>query len=218
MPYWMSKTAEMVAMDRWFSRADAGSEAALVTRYKNAHNRVASDPAVFRSASASLGRLPATAQPNDSFSHFNRDWVNLANPNSGGDYWPQIPTWTILMWLRSGISNAVQKALGTNNLLPGVAANDLFRYEIQADSTLDLTTVLPLCTTWVCTSPAGSSGFQADAMRGPSVVELIIATPQPVEKSHLWDFIRARIDAVWNELHPEVHLEPLDVPLFDVED
>ncbi len=75
MPYWMNKTREMVAMDRWFSGPD------LVAKYTNAINSVL--------ASQLSNVLPATSDVLDNelagkqasaFAHFGSDWLNPRQP------------------------------------------------------------------------------------------------------------------------------------------
>ena len=107
MPYWMNKTREMVAMDRWFSGPD------LVTRYTDAINRV--------TASQLANRLPSSSDVLDNelpgkqsgaFAHFGSDWLNPKNPSSGGSFWPHVPTFTIISWFQIGVLHAARKGLG----------------------------------------------------------------------------------------------------------
>ncbi|HTK15448.1 MAG TPA: hypothetical protein VL769_03570 [Acidimicrobiia bacterium] len=203
MPYWMNKTPEMVAMDRWFGGPD------LVTRYNNAINRI--------NAAKQNGTLPGTSDAldnelpggsADAFKHFGKDWLNPNNPSSGGDYWPHVPTFTIIPWLRTGLLRAAQKGLGTVELASFGASpseiQDLFRPERDWSglTDADLQGVLPLVTTWVCTSPPGTGTIQVDVIRGPSVVELIISTPQPaIMQSRLFAEVRDLIDQQWVIIH-----------------
>jgi hypothetical protein len=217
MPYWLAKTPEMIAMDQWFSLADAGDETALAARYAAAITRVTqansnSNSSVFKGSAASLGPIGAGAT--DSFDHFGKDWLNLTNLSSGGDFWPQIPSWQIIIWLRQGVLTAAKKALGVNP--PGLSAlnaseiANVFHAEIDADPSDPRDTVLPLVTIWVCTGNHSSAGFEVDAVRGPTVVELVIATPPPRLQSRLWSDAKTQIDQFWNGVHAD--LGPPDPP------
>jgi hypothetical protein len=200
MPYWMNKTPEMVAMDRWFSGPD------LVTRYTNAINRVL--------ASQLSNALPATSDVLDNelageqtgaFAHFGSDWLNPTNPSSGGSYWPHVPTFTIISWFQIGVLHAARKGLGWTELMSrGDNPAHIFEPETKwggmAESELD--GVLPLVTTWVCSSPAGTGTVEVDAVRGPTAVEMIIATPQPKSmQSRINAEVQAVIDEQWIILH-----------------
>lgn len=205
MPFWLAKTTEMVAMDRWFSPAGAGSEAELVQRYQDAIARattaglgIVNDPA---ESIASLGNERAAT----AMGHFGSDWLNLSNLNSGGEFWPQIPSWQIIIWLRQGIVSAAKKALGVNHLHPSEIA-EVFEAELETDPDDPRDTVLPLTTIWVCTGNHSSAGFEVDAVRGPTTVELVIATPPPRMRSRLWAMVEDQIDAFWRELHGDVRL------------
>jgi hypothetical protein len=177
MPIWLAKTREMIAMDRWFSVDDAGSEAALVARYQSAITRlVAPNNQVLRGGSQALSLQPGgPGAVSDSFLHFDEDWMNLDNLSSGGNYWPQIPTWSIIIWLRQGVLSAARKALGVSHLPSKAAANNLFRYEIANDPADPRTTVLPLVTCWVW----------------------------PYQRAHIWGDVKPQLDAMWSRLHPE---------------
>jgi hypothetical protein len=203
MPYWMNKTPEMVAMDRWFSDD-------LVNRYTNAITSIetAKGHRTLPGSSDALdNEAPGTSQ--GAFAHFGKDWLNRNNPSSGGDFWPHVPTFTIIPWLQTGLLRAAQKGLGEVELKAtlkmGQAEIDkLFKPEVEwsklkAD---DLQRTVPLVTTWVCTSPPGTGTIQVDSIRGPSVVELIISTPQPqLMKSRIFEEVRDLIDEQWVTLH-----------------
>ncbi|MDQ1480800.1 MAG: hypothetical protein QOI44_1661 [Actinomycetota bacterium] len=203
MPYWMNKTPEMVAMDRWFSDD-------LVNRYTNAITSIetAKGHRTLPGSSDALdNEAPGSSQ--DAFAHFGKDWLNRNNPSSGGDYWPHVPTFTIIPWLQTGFLRAAQKGLGTDQLKAtlgkGPAEIDkLFKPEVEwsklkAD---DLKRTVPLVTTWVCTSPPGTGTIQVDSIRGPSVVELIISTPQPqYMRSRIFEEVSDLIDEQWVTLH-----------------
>jgi hypothetical protein len=199
MPYWMNKTPEMVAMDRWFSTD-------LVTRYTNAINSVL--------ASQAVRTLPTTsdvlhneflAGEQTAFQHFGDDWLNKKNPTSGGRFWPHVPTFTIISWFQIGVLHAARKGLGWSEVSSlGEDPNNIFEPEMHTGGMqeADLQGPLPLVTTWVCTSPAGTGTVEVDAIRGPTAVELIIATPEPkTMRSRIADEVQALIDDQWNILH-----------------
>lgn len=206
MPFWLAKTPEMIAMDRWFSIADAGDESGLAARYVDAIGRVTmANTGVLQGNADSLGTIPAGGQATQSFTHFGKDWLNLTNLNSGGDFWPQIPSWQIIIWLRQGVLSAAKKALGVappgRTALTNSEVAGLFHAEIETDPDDPRTSVLPLVTIWVCTGNHSSAGFEVDAVRGPTAVELVIATPPPRQQSRLWGDVRTQIDDFWNQVH-----------------
>jgi hypothetical protein len=201
MPYWLAKTPEMIAMDKWFS---AGPE--LANRYNAAITSI--------NTSKQAHRLPTRSDALDSklpggaagaFSHFGKDWLNPNNPSSGGSYWPHVPTFMIIEWVQNGVLNAAHKGLGWTELANrGERPDDIFESEmhdgLMVESELD--GHLPLVTTWVCTSPPGTGTIEVDAVRGPTVVELIIATPQPkLMFSRIWSEVQTLIDQQWIILH-----------------
>jgi len=204
MPYWLNKTPEMIAMDRYFS----GPTAKLIKNYKAAIARV-------EAAAQTASGLPTSSdalndpknwpgQPNKAFAHFDTDWLNPNNPSSGGDYWPQVPTLSIIPWFQSGILAGANKGLGWTELVKTpVDPNKLFESELEYGMTeAELADPLPLATSWVCTSPPGTGTVEVDAVRGPSVVELIIATPWPkTMQSRLWATVKPIIDQQWVHLH-----------------
>ncbi|MDQ1449496.1 MAG: hypothetical protein QOC79_2467 [Actinomycetota bacterium] len=203
MPYWMNKTPEMAAMDRWFSDD-------LVTRYTNAITSI--------NTAKQHRTLPGTSDALDNklagtslgaFAHFGKDWLNPNNPSSGGDYWPHVPTFTIIPWLQTGLLHAAQKGLGEVALKATLGksqtdVDNLFKPEFEWSklSRDEVQRVVPLVTTWVCTSPPGTGTIQVDSIRGPSVVELIISTPQPAHmQSRIFEEVRDLIDEQWVTLH-----------------
>lgn len=217
--HWFTKVPEMVAMDRWFGVA-ALQAGQLAQRYHDAINRLSSAPDVFQANSVSLRDHFSGDQSKadtDMQQHFNPDWVNMKNPSSGGNYWPHIPTLNILLNMKQGIIAGALKGLGTQELsvrLPGIATGTVFESELdEAKLTADeLRDVVPMSTSWVCTSPPGQGGFQVDAVRGPSVVDVVISTPWPQPQSRLWEVLGADLDVLWSELHGiEVHANVLSL-------
>ncbi len=208
MPYWLAKTPEMYAMDTWFSLDDAGSKNELVSRYNRAIAR-ARQLAGLRSSEAIEAHMPGgPGAEGSSFGHFDQDWLNLGNASSGGNYWPQIPTFSILTWLTQGITYAAHKGMGMANLPGSVNAADLFDYEIEVMKKAEfdpdaidasLSDVLPMVTCWVCTN---GSNFEVDAVRGPTAVSLIMATPPPYQQAHSWPFVKVQLDEIWKRIHP----------------
>jgi len=189
MPDWFAKTREMAAMDMFFSVAGAKSKAALTRRYTEVLIRLAKDPTKYGTASKAMrGTLSARQTQLSLSNHFAPDWVHplyFANPANhghlGGLYWPTIPSSTVIDEIREGVEIAVQKALGDAELAKlGYAAD--YRdalWEQERANGIPIDGVLPLATSWNCVAPTGSDFFDVAALRGPSIVELAIATPQP---------------------------------------
>lgn len=207
MPHWLAKTPEMVAMDRWFSDD-------LVNRYNAAITSVeaSKNANVLPGASAALNDAVTKSTFPDgaagvfgAFRHLGTDWLNPTNPSSGGRFWPHVPTFLIITWLQEGVLTAARKGLGWTAIENrGERPQDLFKSEID-DSQLDRSDLegeRPLVTSWVCTAPAGTGSIEVDAIRGPTVVELVIATPQPqLLQSRISKAVRAIIDQQWITLH-----------------
>jgi hypothetical protein len=204
MPHWLAKTPEMIAMDRWFSKGPD-----LVDHYNQAISSINASKqnnSLPKSSAAMNNRLPGGATgASDAFRHFGTDWLNPHNPSSGGNFWPHVPTFAIISWFQEGVLNAARKGLGWTAIASrGESPDDLFKSELD-DSKLDQSELdgeLPLVTTWVCTSPPGTGTIEVDALRGPTVVELIIATPQPqLVQSRISSEVRRIIDRQWIILH-----------------
>jgi len=221
MPYWMNKTPEMLAMDRWFR---AGPD--LAQRYENAINRIetAQQHHTLPNASDALDNEAPGTSPG-AFAHFGKHWLNRNNPSSGGDYWPSIPTFSIIPWLQQGFLTAMQKGLGAvalGNTLGKLPAEIAALFKPEKDwsglTDADLQDELPLVTTWVCTSPPGSGTIEADAIRGVTAVELVISTPQPIlMQSRIFDQVRDIIDQQWITLHggPDI-IDLVDHDEYDI--
>src|SRR4029079_11001971 len=82
----------------------------------------------------------------------------------------------------------------------------------------DLQGVLPVVTTWVCTSPPGTGTIESDAIRGVTAVELVISTPQPIlMQSRIFDQVRDLIDEQWITLHggPDI-IDLVDHDEYDI--
>ncbi len=201
--YWLEKIPALLAMDRYFH----GDPATLEQRYRTALTALQTKATVWRAPGDSIAGLPNVQ---DAMDHFGRDWINTQNPNSGGNYWPHIPTWVVLTNLKQGITAGVTKALGWNVLANDAALPDpnvVFAKEVvdyQDEGGMhqsELLGVVPMVTCWVCTSGPGTGGFQVDAVRGPSVVEVVIATPMPMPQSRIWDVVGADLDRLWTQIH-----------------
>ena len=81
---------------------------------------------------------------------------------------------------------------------------------------MDTESVLQLSTCWVCLGPTDSTFFQADAVRGPSVVDLVIATPKPLGNSPTATTLGQPVDAdvefdamrTWGEVIFDMPINP----------
>jgi hypothetical protein len=211
MPHWLNKTPEMVAMDRWFRGGG------LEGKYLDAIASIeAGRPGhTLPDASDALNDPNSgmnQQEINDAFDHFNRDWLDPNNPASGGNFWPHIPTLNIKQWLRQGLLNAMHKGLGRTALESNPISKTPNEVDVIFDSEIhvskltegDLAGTIPLITTWVCTAPAGTGSIEVDAVRGLNVVELIIATPDPMKShSRIFAEVSELIDVEWNLLHGE---------------
>jgi len=128
-----------------------------------------------------------------------------------------VPTLNILASLKVGIAAGCTKGLGTTalaNAFPALTPAVVYDREIrEAKLTPDeLSGVMPMSTSWVCTSAPGTGGFQVDAVRGPSIVDVVIATPWPMPQSRLWCVLGPDLDALWTVLHgTEAHVDVFDM-------
>ena len=184
MPKWFAKTREMAAVDLYFSEQDAGSEEALIGRYLRALRRLQDDYLDNRSDALENTEPDPNVVAASIGGHFVGDWVHQLyrdQPNLGGRFWPQVASHKVVAHLRWGTMIAFHKALGRDNLVSrGVGENyihDLFQSEEHIGVGID--GVLPLAMSWNCVAATGEDYFEVDALRGPTVVELAIATPRP---------------------------------------
>jgi hypothetical protein len=188
MPRWFAKTQEMAAIDQYFSVQDAGSEAALRDRYIQALTRLGASSYFDRSdALDKTGWDPSAARASLD-SHFVGDWIHQLYPtdpatyaNVGGRYWPQVGSQRVVNRIRFGTILGFHKALGRDTLVSAGAASDYIDllFESEFDRAIAVDGVLPLAMSWNCVAPTGDDYFEVDALRGPTVVELAIATPRP---------------------------------------
>jgi hypothetical protein len=211
MPEWFAKTAEMCASDLYFSdEGTNGDRMLLGQRYLAALRRLQDpdpDHQYFGQSDAmneAVGnqklRLTSTKVHDALNSHFRGDWIHanyspavpVTDP-PGGRYWPEIPSQRVVDVLNAGTKMAILKALGETNLrnmLPeetsqGTTIEERIAELFQPERELGITTtgIRPLATSWNCVAPPGAIFFSALALRGPSIVELAIATPRPVAVS-----------------------------------
>ena len=141
-----------------------------------------------QSAAMSQGGMTASAVNTTLGSHFRGDWINAQYPDvtSGGLFWPHISSDTVVHWVKVGTMTAIHKAVGKQNLLamytavPQIATYADMLYESYGPDGADNDSVVPLSTSWLCVGPTDSTFFEADAVRGPSIVEFVIATPKPL--------------------------------------
>ena len=189
MPDWFAKTREMAAMDMFFSVIGAKTKSGLIQRYTDVLIRLSNDPTRYGTASKAMrGTMSAQQTQLSLGNHFAPDWVHplyFKSPadhgHLGGLYWPTIPSSTVIDEIREGVEIAVQKALGDSELAKLGFTEDYRAalWEQEHANGIPVDGVLPLATSWNCVAPTGSDFFDVAALRGPSIVELAIATPQP---------------------------------------
>jgi hypothetical protein len=127
--------------------------------------------------------------------HFRGDWIHHNYPDrpdefggEGGRFWPQVPSSKVIDELRFGVIAAIHKAMGESQLIalgvPDGYREDLWKPEL--DNGIDIDDgIRGIALSWNCVAPAGEAYFEADALRGPTVVEFAIATPRPYGHSTL---------------------------------
>jgi hypothetical protein len=192
-----------------------GGTTQLLNKYVGALQTLQSMPDYYtQSAAMTGGGMSANAVNTTLGSHFRGDWISAKYPldPAGGLFWPQVASAIVISTVQLGTMVAIHKAIGKSNLTALYAgapmnvesyADALFDPYNQDDADPDA--VRPLSTCWVCIAPSDSTFFQADAVRGPSVVELVIATPKPLGNSPLAILLgrRAEVDsdtvATWGE-------------------
>jgi hypothetical protein len=193
MPNWFAKTKEMAAFDRYFSLIDV-DEKVLLERYLAALNRLHRSRTDYYKGSDALttqwGRgVAAQRQLTMSLdAHFRGDWIHHLhgrNPrydDVGGRFWPQVPSTRVIEVLRSGTMMAIHKAMGDTELENLQLSTD-YRYRLwtaERENGIDFDDgIRAIALSWNCVAPSGERYFEADALRGPSVVEFAIATPRP---------------------------------------
>jgi hypothetical protein len=193
MPSWFAKTKEMAAFDRYFSTRDV-DEKGLLDRYLAALDRL-KEPVFYRQSDALQNEWRSMANRDFAIqgsldAHFRGDWVHkLFDPNNrnrfwkiGGRFWPKVPSIKVVKELRKGTILAIYKAMGDTELI-NLEISDADRYEIwtaERENRIDIDDgIRGIALSWNCVAPAGSVFFDSEALRGPSVVELAIATPRP---------------------------------------
>jgi hypothetical protein len=198
MPEWFAKTAEMAASDVWFSEKNAGGKAQLGERYLQALQALDAAPRAFFAQSVALdaavtrgdGPLDQNRADHALNVHFRGDWIHerydpgtAATARLGGRFWPTIPSEQVVDVLSMGTRMALLKGLGETNLLNMGMNQDTIEtlFKLERDAGINTFGIRPMATSWNCVAPPGSGFFEAAALRGPSVVELAIATPRPVE-------------------------------------
>jgi hypothetical protein len=185
MPRWFAKTREMAAVDLYFSVQDAGSEEELIGRYLRALKRLRADffldnrSDALENAGSDLTGVAASIG-----GHFVGDWIHKRYPDSpdlGGRFWPQVASQKVVDYLRWGTMIAFHKALGRDNLERRGVDDEYIEALFESERHIDVEVngVLPLAMSWNCVAATGEDYFEVDALRGPTVVELAIATPRP---------------------------------------
>jgi hypothetical protein len=197
MPNWFAKTPEMITSDAYFSLASAGNEVTLIQRYETALQRLQAPDYYRHSDALQTGGWSAPAVSASLGGHFRGDWIHTNYPDPkfvgiGGRYWPQVPSTTVVDRIRHGTIIAIQKALGRAKL--GVTTSTSYADQIFAPefaNGVEVDGVRPLATSWVCIAPTGEDYFEVDALRGPSVVEFVIATPRPYGHGEMMPLVEA---------------------------
>jgi hypothetical protein len=121
--------------------------------------------------------------------HFRGDWIHHNYPDhpdefggEGGRFWPQVPSSKVIEELRFGVIAAIHKAMGDTELrnlgVPDDYREELWVPEIENGIDID-DGIRGIALSWNCVAPAGENYFEAEALRGPTVVEFAIATPRP---------------------------------------
>jgi len=198
MPNWFAKTKEMAAFDRYFSTRDV-SEKELLDRYLKALERL-QGPDFYSRADALdtqwAGLANQGLQTKMSLDrHFRGDWIHHNYPNrpdefggEGGRFWPQVPSSKVIDELRFGVMAAIHKAMGDTELI-NLGVPDDYREELwvpELENGIDIDDgIRGIALSWNCVAPAGENYFEAEALRGPTVVEFAIATPRPYGHSTL---------------------------------
>jgi hypothetical protein len=188
MPDWFAKTPEMMALDKYFSLVDAKTPTELTRRYTAALAQIKTTDG-YAGYSTAMNRHMTRAQVEASLAgHFEGDWVHhnyLRDPKAasqlGGLFWPSIPSTTVVHGLRRGMELAIHKALGDTQLAK-LGYSQRYRHALFAQERaygVELDRVLPMAMSWNCVAPTGSDFFDVAALRGPTIVEFAVATPQP---------------------------------------
>ena len=231
MPEWFAKTPEMCASDRWFSLAGTNNnKRELGKRYLDALAVLQGGPRTYFGSSVALNnaaqdralKLDQTKVDRALDSHFRGDWIHASYTPSdsashllGGRYWPTIPSEKVVSVILAGTRAAILKALGETNLQIMQVHSDTIAALFVPEKKIDIDThgIRPLATSWNCVAPLGSDFFAANALRGPSIVELAIATPKPYEVS---DFDVTIDRALRGELSLDVtNVDPADLNIED---
>ena len=194
MPQWLAKTPEMYAFDQYFSLGcGSTAETDLEARYLQALDSLQGEDFWQAGSIQSLSTewKSATKVEQSINGHFIGDWINLKYPHvkSGGSYWPQVRSKHVINQLRAGVTIAIRMALGKTALkrvrhhfdIPKPYLSELF--QVADANGISTSGVLPLVMSWVCVAPAGENYFEVDAVRGPTVVEFVVATPRPMGHS-----------------------------------
>ena len=192
MPNWFAKTKEMAAFDRYFSTRDV-DEKTLLGRYQQALARMPRTDFYKRADSLDAqwaGLANQNIQTKLSLDrHFRGDWIHHNYPDrsdefgdQGGRFWPQVASSKVIDELRFGVIAAIHKAIGETELI-NLGVPDDYREELwvpEVDNGIEIDDgIRGIALSWNCVAPAGENYFEAEALRGPTVVEFAIATPRP---------------------------------------
>ena len=190
---WLVKTKEMAAFDRYFSLLDVNAFG-LLNRYRQTLERFeARTEHYFRDPDALTtqwaGPTMRTQVSASIDEHFRGDWVHeqfAENPaeygDVGGSFWPQVASARVIDGLRVGVTSAIHKAMG-DDALARLDLTDEYRDELWAPERDQGIAVedgpLPITMSWLVAASRDDDFFEVGVLRGPTVVSLVIATPQP---------------------------------------
>jgi hypothetical protein len=198
MPNWFAKTKEMAAFDHYFSTRDV-SEKELLDRYRKALSRMPRNDFYRRADALDVewsGVVNSNLQKSMSLDkHFRGDWIHHLYPDDpatygsvGGRFWPKVPSTKVIDELRFGVIAAIHKAMGETELINlGVPQHHRdWLWTPERENGIDVDDgIRGIALSWNCVAPAGDNYFEAEALRGPTVVEFAIATPRPIGHSTL---------------------------------
>ncbi len=195
---WFVKTKEMAAFDRYFSLTDI-DERELLERYRRTLQRFEERSTAFYRDPDALttqwaGRASMRADLTASIDqHFKGDWVHEGFGESphefaaqGGRFWPNVPSAKVIDGLRDGVTTAIHKAMGDTALREHGLDDDYCTrlWKTERDHGMEVDDgVRPMAMSWLIASTRDDDFFEVGVVRGPTVVELVIITPEPADSA-----------------------------------